>query len=111
MAAATQDMRMNEVMLFEPVMQQSYLQKQFYRKFHPIAAITSGSPIEFFVKNAPKLYLALDNSRFMLRCRIVKNDETNMPADDVCKSGVVNLLLHLLFKEVTVLFNNKTVCD
>ena len=48
MAAATQDMLLNEVMLFEPVMQQSYLQKQFDRKFHPIATITPGSPIEFF---------------------------------------------------------------
>ena len=111
MAAATQDMLMNEVMLFEPVMQQSYLQKQFDRKFHPIATITPGSPIEFFVKNAAKLYLDLNNSRYMVRCRIVKKDGTNMPAADACKSGVVNLLLHSMFKEVTVLFNNKTVSD
>ena len=34
-----------------------------------------------------------------------------MPAVDACKSGVVNLLVHSLFKEVTVLFNNKTVSD
>ena len=111
MAAATQDMLMNEVMLFEPVMQQSYLQKQFDRKFHPIATITPGSPIKFFVKNAAKLYLDLSNSRYMVRCQIVKKDETNMPAGDGCKSGVVNLLLHSMFKEVTVLFNNKTVND
>ena len=102
---------MNKVMLFEPVMQQSYLQKQFNRKFHPIATITPGSPIEFFVKNAAKLYLDLNNSRFMERCRIVKKDGTNMPAADACKSGVVNLLLHSLFKEVTMLFNNKKVSD
>ena len=56
MAAAMQDMLMNEVMLFEPVMQQSYLQKQFDPKFHPIATIMPGSPIEFFVNNAAKLY-------------------------------------------------------
>ena len=42
MAAATQDILMNEVMLFEQVMQQSYLQKQFECKFHPIATITPG---------------------------------------------------------------------
>ena len=104
-------MLMNEVMLFEPVMQQSYLQKQFDRKFHPIATITLVSPIEFFVKNAAKLYLDLNNSRYIVRCRIVKKDGTNMPAANACKSGVVNLLLHSLFKEVTVLFNNKTVSD
>ena len=34
-----------------------------------------------------------------------------MVAADACKSGVVNLLLYSLFKEVTVLFNNKTVSN
>ena len=72
MAAATQDMLINEVMLFELVMQQSYLQKQFDRKFHLIATITLWSPIEFFVNNGAKLYLDLNNSLFMVRCRIVK---------------------------------------
>ena len=47
----------------------------------------------------------------MVRYRIVKKDGTNTPASDACKSGVVNLLLHTLFKEVTVLFNNKTVSN
>ena len=111
MAAATKNMLMNEVILFEPVLKQSYLQKQFACQFHPIATITPGSPIEFFVKNAAKLYLDLKNSRFMVRCRIVKKDGTNMSAADADKSGVVNLLLDSLFKEVTVLFNNKTVSD
>ena len=111
MAAAPQDMFMTKVMLFEPVMQQLYLQKKFDRKFHPIATITPGSLIEFFVKIAAKLYLDLNNSRFMVGFRIVKKDGTNMPAADACKSGVVNLRLHLLFQVVTVLFNNKMVSD
>ena len=59
MAAATQDMLMNEVMLFEPVMQQSYVQKQFDRKFQPIATITPGSPIEFFVKKLRQSYTSI----------------------------------------------------
>ena len=48
---------MNEVMLFEPTMQQSYLQNEFVRKFHPIATIQFKSPIKFLVKNSKKLYL------------------------------------------------------
>ena len=111
MAAATQDMLRKEVMQFEPVMQQSYLQKQFDRTFHPIATITPGSPIELFVKNAAKLYLDLNNFRFMGLCQIVLKNKTNMPAGDTCKSGVVNLYLHSMFKEVTELLNNKTVSD
>ena len=34
-----------------------------------------------------------------------------MPATNACVTGIVNLLLHSLFKEVTVQFNNKTVSD
>ena len=34
-----------------------------------------------------------------------------MPAANACVTGTVNLLLHSLFKKVTVKFNNKTVSD
>ena len=51
-----QDMLMNEVMLFEPAMKQSYLQKQFDCKFYSIATITFESPIEFFVKKMLQSY-------------------------------------------------------
>ena len=34
-----------------------------------------------------------------------------MPAANVCVTGTVNLLLHSLFKKVTVQFNNKTMSD
>ena len=70
MPDATCDMLMNEVMLFEPIMQQSYLQNEFVRKFHPIATIQPGSPIEFLAKNSEKLYLDLNNSRIMVRLQI-----------------------------------------
>ena len=104
-------MLMNEVMLFEPIMQQSYLQNEFVHKFHPIATIQPGSPIEFLVKNSKKLYLDLNNSRIMVRLQIQKKDKSPMPAANACVTGTVNLLLHSLFKEVTVQFNNKTVSD
>ena len=34
-----------------------------------------------------------------------------MPAANACVTGIVNSLLHSLFKEVTMQFNNKTVSD
>ena len=49
MPDATRDMLINEVNLFETIMQQSYLQTEFVRKFNPIATIQPGSPIEFLV--------------------------------------------------------------
>ena len=111
MAKATEDMLTSEVMLFQPIMQQSYLQKEFDRKFHPIATIQPGSPIEFLVKNSEKLYLDLNSSRMIVRCQVLKKDNTAMPDKTTCKTGAVNNLLHSLFKDVTVQFNNKTVSD
>ena len=63
-------MFMNEVMLFEFIMQQSYLQNKFVCKFHPIATIQLGSPIKFLVNNSEKLYFDLNNSRIMVRLQI-----------------------------------------
>ena len=111
MAKAIEEMLTSEVMLFQPIMQQSYLQKEFDRKFSPIATIQPGSPIEFLVKNSEKLYLDLNSSRIMVRCQVLKKDNAAMPAAATCKTGAVNLLLHSLFKDVTVQFNNKTVSD
>ena len=74
MAEATQDVLTKEVMLFQPVMQQSYLQNEFDRRFHPIATIQPGSPIEFLVKNSEKLYLDLNSSRIVVRLQVQKKD-------------------------------------
>ena len=111
MANAIEEMLTSEVMLFQPIMQQSYLQKEFDRKFSPIATIQPGSPIEFLVKASEKLYLDLNSSRIVVRGQIVKKDGTALGDAAACKTGAVNLLLHSLFKDVTVQFNNKTVSD
>ena len=111
MATAIEEMLTSEVMLFQPIMQQSYLQKEFDRKFSPIATIQPGSPIEFLVKASEKLYNDLNSSRIVVRCQFLKKDNTPLGDAAACKSGAVNLLLHSLFKDVTVQFNNKTVSD
>ena len=47
---------LGEVMLFEPIMIQNYLNSEFEREFAPIAAIQHGAPIEF---NIPRRNTAL----------------------------------------------------
>ena len=42
MPDVTQNMLISEMMLFEPVMQQSFFKNKFVRKFHPIATIQHG---------------------------------------------------------------------
>lgn len=102
---------LGEVMLFEPVMQQTYLLTEFDRIYHPIASIQPGAPIEFFVKNAEKLYLDLNNSFLRIRLQIKKKDNTNMPGANDVKTAPINNFMHSLFKDVTVQLNNKTVTD
>ena len=57
------------------------------------------------------MYFYLTNSRIMVRLQIHKKGGAPMPAANACVTGTVNLLLHSLFKEVTVQFNNKTVSN
>ena len=87
MAKPTEDVLMSEVMLFQPVMQQSFLQKEFDRRFRPIATIQPGAPIEFLVKNSEKLYLDLNSSRIMVRCQVQKKDNSAMPDLAACNTG------------------------
>ena len=111
MPDATSEHLMDEVMLFDPVKQQSYLLDEFEINYQPLASIQPGAPIEFYVKNSKQLYLDLNNSKIRVRLQIQKGDGTNLAAGDAAKTGPVNLLLHSLFREVTVEFNNKTVTD
>ena len=79
MTDTTQDMLMNEVMLLDPIMQQSYLLNKVVRKFNPIATIQPGSPIEFLVKNSEKLYLDLNNSCVTVRLKFQRRTEHQCP--------------------------------
>ena len=99
-------------MLFEPVMQQSYLLNEFDISYQPLAALQPGAPIEFFVKNSSQLYLDLNNTRLNVEVQILKDDNTKIPSDVAnAHTAPANLLLHTLFKEVTVQLNGKTVTD
>ena len=102
---------LGEVMLTTPVMQQSYLIREFEREFAPVAAITPGAPIEFNIPQADKLYQDLNDSRLRLRCKITKRDGTNLDAIANVKTAPINLLLQTLFKDVTIQLNGKTVTD
>lgn len=106
---ATSEHLLGEVMLHEPVMQQGYLDTEFDQSYQPIATIQPGAPIEFLVKSSTQLFLDLNNSRIAVTLRIKKSDGTNLPADT--KTAPVNLLLHSLFSEMTMEFNNKVVTD
>ena len=79
MTDATRNMLINELMLFEPIMQQSSLQNEFVRKFHPIATIKPASPIEFSVKNSKKLSVDLNNASVMVDFKFKRRTEHQCP--------------------------------
>ena len=72
MAELTSDHMLGEAMLFDPVMQQSYLVKEFNADFKPVSAINPGSPIEFSVPKSEKNYLDLNNSWMVVTVQVVK---------------------------------------
>ena len=110
MAAAveTAEQITNEVDLFAPIMQQSYLLNEFNREYAPLASLQSGAPIEFIVKGADQLYMDLNSSRFLVRVKITKADGTGLDADT---AGPVNLILHSLFREMNAELNGKPVSE
>lgn len=107
---ATSEHLLGEVMLHEPVMQQSYLLEEFDQSYQPIATIQPGAPIEFLVKNSEKLYLDLNDSKLRVKLRILKKDKTALAAN-APNTSPVNLMLHSLFQEMTIQLNGKTVTD
>ena len=88
----------NEFDYFEPKPVQAVIQNEFDRCAHPVAAPTSGNPIEFEIRSGPNLYLDLNKTKLALRVKIVNADGSNL-ADDAAV-GPVNLFLHSLFSSI-----------
>ena len=61
---------LNEVMLFELVMIQSYLHDEFDCDYAPIAAIQHDAPIEFNISGATQLYCDLKNLLVRVQARL-----------------------------------------
>ena len=109
MAELTSDHMLGEAMLFDPVMQQSYLVKEFNADFKPVSAINPGSPIEFSVPKSEKNYLDLNNSWMVVTVQVVKPDGTAFGHANAIKTSTANLLLHTLFKDVSVQLSTKSL--
>ena len=112
MAATTSEHMLGEVMLFDPVMHQSYLLSEFNREFKPIASIQPGAPIEFNVKGSQKLYVDLNNSRIKVLFQVLAEDgATALGAANAIKTSMVNLPFNTMWKEASLELNGKTVSD
>ena len=98
----------SEVDLFGSKMQQNVIENEFNRKYAVLATIQQGMAIEFSVKGANDLSLDLNNSWLHVLAKITKADGTNIDADTAAS---INLMLHLMFREIDLELNNRNVGD
>ena len=95
---------------FQSELVQAAVQNEFDPEFSPIAALQDGSPIEFNIKGADRLYLDLNNSKLEIKGKIVLDEDgANIPGD--ANIGPVNNFMHSLFSHVEVGLQGVTVGD
>ena len=94
---------MGSVDLFSTPPTQTSVMKRTTIEFHPIANVGDDGPIEFYIPPSDEDYLDLSFHTLELRCKIVKADGTDIPAD--APVGFVNYPLHALFSQVDVFLN------
>ena len=86
---------------------QSVIEKSRWVDYYPIASLSDGGPIEFLIPGSGQSYLDLATNQLLLKVQITKPNGTPIDADT--KVGPVNLLLHSLFSNLSVSWNEKLV--
>ena len=95
------------MMLFSTPPTQRDITKSKYVDVQPASSISDSSQIEFLVIGGGDKYIDLAKLQLHLKCKITKADGSDI--DDGAKVGPVNLFLHSLFSQVTVLLNEKLI--
>ena len=99
----------SELNYFEQPIRQTAVQEEFDQEISPIATIQAGAPIEFLIKGVKGEYLDLNNSKLEVRCKLTKEDGTNLLADN--RVSVVNLMQHSLYSNIDMEIGGKQVTD
>ena len=98
----------SEVDLFGSIMQQNIIENEFNREYASLATIQHGAPIKFMVKRTNDLYLELNYTGLHVLAKITNADDSNIGANT---AGQINLKLHSMFREISVVFYNRNVSD
>ena len=99
----------DDVDLFAPMLQQSIITDEFDQKYLPVNPIQRNAPIEFSIKSADNIYLDLDQSRVIVAVKITKAIGTDMDAN--VQAAPVNLMLHIMFREISATLNDTPASD
>ncbi|XP_033255796.1 uncharacterized protein F54H12.2-like [Drosophila miranda] len=93
----------SELDLFEPHPTQSSILRTEEVSYNPIASLDSASSIEFVCLGNGETYRDLSSVYLRLVVQLRKSDNTNIEGNDV---GVVNNILHSMFRSSSVYLNN-----
>jgi hypothetical protein len=76
--------------------------------YKPIASLDNSSSIEFVLPGRGDSYRELSNVQLRLRHKLFKDDNNGI-ADTASNIGVINNILHSIFRQCTVYLNGKAV--
>lgn len=94
----------SELDLFTIPPTQTSIEQSHWTQYNPVASLTDGSPIEFIVPGHGEEYIDLPHTMLKIRMKIISAE-----AAETDKVGPVNNLLHSMFSQIDVSFNQKLV--
>ncbi len=97
----------SELDLFSVPPTQTSVEKGALIPYQPIASITDGGPIEFYIPGSGDEYLDLSQTQLYVKAKITNADGTNLA--NAAPVGPVNLFLHSLFNQVDVSLNERLI--
>ena len=71
------------------------MENRTWVEYHPLTTVGDGSPIEFDISENGEDYIDLTDTVLYVQAKILKQDGTDLDADDPV--GPMNLFLHSLF--------------
>ena len=99
----------SEVNFFEQPIIQTTVLNEFDFPVSPLSTIQQGAPIEFEIEAVPDLYVDLNNTKLEAQIKLTRSNGTNLQAAD--HVGVVNLMVHSLFRNVEMELDSKRLTD
>ena len=103
----SQECAKSELDLFTIPPTQTSVEKGALIPYQPIASITDGGPVEFYIPGAGDEYIDLAQTQLYIRAKITNADGTHLQA--AAPVGPVNLFLHSLFSQVDVSLNERLI--
>ncbi|XP_018353060.1 PREDICTED: uncharacterized protein F54H12.2-like [Trachymyrmex septentrionalis] len=97
--------------LFSLPSTQTSIESSQWIYYKPVTSLADDSPIEFVIPGHGEDYLDLTHTMLSLRIRVEseRGENTSVAPDGEAKVGPVNHLLHSMFNQIDVYFNQKLV--